>query len=176
MKASGVLKEYNIVGRRYPSEKEPKPTLYRMRIFAPEDVSAKSRYWYFMSKLRKLKKANGEIVSITEVRQRSPTKIKNVGIWLRYDSRSGTHNMYREYRDLTITGAVTQCYRDMGAKHRARTSSIHILRVEVIPTSKCRRPQVKQFHTTKIKFPLPHRVVKSNFQKKFSAVRPSTTF
>lgn len=38
-----------------------------MRIFAPEDVSAKSRYWYFMSKLRKLKKANGEIVSITEV-------------------------------------------------------------------------------------------------------------
>ena len=35
--------------------------------------------------------------------------------------------------------------RDMGAKHRARTSSIHILRVEVIPPNKCRRPQVKQF-------------------------------
>merc|ERR1712029_203591 len=23
--------------------------------------------------------------------------------WLRYDSRSGTHNMYREYRDLTVS-------------------------------------------------------------------------
>lgn len=34
--------------------------------------------------------------------------IKNYGIWLRYDSRSGTHNMYREYRDLTLTGAVDQ--------------------------------------------------------------------
>ena len=44
-----------------------------------------------------------------QVNDRSPLKIKNVGIWLRYDSRSGTHNMYREYRDLTIAGAVTQC-------------------------------------------------------------------
>ena len=34
--------------------------------------------------------------------------VKNYGIWLRYDSRSGTHNMYREYRDLTLTGAVDQ--------------------------------------------------------------------
>lgn len=34
--------------------------------------------------------------------------IKNYAIWLRYDSRSGTHNMYREYRDLTLTGAVDQ--------------------------------------------------------------------
>ena len=28
---------------------------------------------------------------------------------LRYDSRSGTHNMYREYRDTHRAGAVTQC-------------------------------------------------------------------
>ena len=26
----------------------------------------------------------------------------------RYDSRSGTHNMYREYRDLTVNSAITQ--------------------------------------------------------------------
>ncbi len=44
-----------------------------------------------------------------QVRDKSPTKIKNVGIWLRYDSRSGTHNMYREYRDMTVAGAVTLC-------------------------------------------------------------------
>ena len=34
--------------------------------------------------------------------------------------RSGTHNMYREYRDLSVNAAITQCYRDMGARHRAR--------------------------------------------------------
>jgi len=43
------------------------------------------------------------------VYEKKPLAIKNFGIWLRYDSRSGTHNMYREYRDLTTGGAVTQC-------------------------------------------------------------------
>ena len=32
-----------------------------------------------------------------------------MGVWLTYDSRSGTHNMYREYRDLTVSGAITLC-------------------------------------------------------------------
>lgn len=38
-----------------------------MRIFAPNTVVAKSRFWYFLAKLRKVKKANGEIVSLNEV-------------------------------------------------------------------------------------------------------------
>ena len=44
-----------------------------------------------------------------QVKDKSPMRIKNVGVWLTYDSRSGTHNMYREYRDLTVAGAVTLC-------------------------------------------------------------------
>lgn len=44
-----------------------------------------------------------------QVHEKTPLKVKNFGIWLRYDSRSGTHNMYREYRDLTTSAAVTQC-------------------------------------------------------------------
>jgi large subunit ribosomal protein L18Ae len=39
-----------------------------MRIFAPNEVVAKSRFWYFLGKLRKIKKANGEIVSVNQVR------------------------------------------------------------------------------------------------------------
>ena len=38
-----------------------------MRIFAPNDVVAKSRFWYFLMKLKKVKKANGEIVSLNKV-------------------------------------------------------------------------------------------------------------
>ena len=75
----------------------------------------------------------------------------------RYDSRSGTHNMYREYRDLTVSSAITQCYRDMGARHRARAHAIQIIRCEVVPAGKCRRPLVTQMHDSKIKFPLPCR-------------------
>jgi hypothetical protein len=39
-----------------------------MRIFAPNVVVAKSRFWYFLKKLRKVKKAAGEIVAVNEVR------------------------------------------------------------------------------------------------------------
>ncbi len=35
-----------------------------MRIFAPNDVVAKSRYWYYLRQLKKVKKANGEIVAL----------------------------------------------------------------------------------------------------------------
>ena len=50
-----------------PSDANPAPKLYRMRIFAPNEVVAKSRFWYFLAKLRKIKKANGEIVSMNQV-------------------------------------------------------------------------------------------------------------
>lgn len=116
MKASGTLREYKVVGRCLPTPKSPAPPLYRMRIFAPNHVVAKSRFWYFVSQLKKMKKSSGEIVYCGQVFEKSPLRVKNFGIWLRYDSRSGTHNMYREYRDLTTAGAVTQCYRDMGAR------------------------------------------------------------
>ena len=45
-----------------------------MRIFAPNDVSAKSRFWYFMKKLRKLKKTVGEVVSCEEVGKKHSIK------------------------------------------------------------------------------------------------------
>jgi large subunit ribosomal protein L18Ae len=65
------LKEYEIIGRRIPSEKNPKPQLYKMRIFAPDHIVAKSRFWYFLKKLKKLKKANGEIVHMKLVHSAS---------------------------------------------------------------------------------------------------------
>uniref|UniRef100_A0A8C3SRT7 Large ribosomal subunit protein eL20 n=1 Tax=Chelydra serpentina TaxID=8475 RepID=A0A8C3SRT7_CHESE len=88
----------------------------------------------------------------------------------------GSSNMYREYRDLTTAGAVTQCYRNMGARHRARAHSIQIMKVEEIAASKCRRPAVKQFHDSKIKFPLPHRVLCRQHKPRFTTKRPNTFF
>ena len=38
-----------------------------MRLFAPNTVVAKSRFWYFLKKLRKVKKSAGEIVSLNVV-------------------------------------------------------------------------------------------------------------
>ena len=176
MKAKGELKEYEVIGRKLPTEKEKTTPLYKMRIFAPDQIVAKSRFWYFLRQLKKFKKSTGEIVNIKQIPEKSPIKIKNFGIWLRYDSRSGTHNMYREYRDLSVSGAVTQCYRDMGARHRARAHSIQIIKVEEVKASATRRPQVKQFHDSKIRFPLPKRIPSRKAMNRFSVRKPRTYF
>ena len=55
------ISEYMVIGRRLPTEKEEVPVLYRMRLFAPNETFAKSRFWYFARQLRKMKKATGEI-------------------------------------------------------------------------------------------------------------------
>lgn len=61
-----------------------------------------------------------------QIHEAKPLKVKNFGIWLRYNSRSGTHNMYKEYRDLSRAEAVEAMYQDMAARHRARFASIHV--------------------------------------------------
>lgn len=64
---SGRLNEYQVIGRHLPTDTNATPKLYRMRIFAPNTVVAKSRFWYFLMKLRKVKKSNGEIITINLV-------------------------------------------------------------------------------------------------------------
>ncbi|EIE86590.1 60S ribosomal protein L18ae [Rhizopus delemar RA 99-880] len=172
------LKEYQVVGRKLPSETEASPKLYRMRIFAPNDVVAKSRFWYFLKKLRKVKKAAGEIVALNQIHEKRPEQIKNFGIWIRYDSRSGTHNMYKEYRAMSRVEAVDTCYQDMAARHRARFRSVQIIRVAEVKDADVRRQYIKQLLTPKLAFPLPHRVVKADKKHRalFIAKRPTTFY
>ncbi|KEF62256.1 large subunit ribosomal protein L18Ae [Exophiala aquamarina CBS 119918] len=169
----GRLQEYQVIGRHLPTDNNPTPKLYRMRIFAPNTVVAKSRFWYFLQKLRKVKKSTGEIVSLNVIHEKHPLKVKNFGIWIRYDSRSGTHNMYKEYRELSRTDAVEALYQDMAARHRARFRSVHILKVvELTSTDDVKRPYIKQLISKNLKFPLPHRT--SSSKKLFTSSRPST--
>lgn len=123
-----------------------------------------------------MKKANGEIVAVHEIFEKNPNTVKNWGVWLRYDSRSGTHNMYKEYRDTHLTGAIEQMYTEMAGRHRARKSCIQIMRTEAIPASACKRPNTQQFHDSKIKFPLPSnclpRPSHKSYKTTFKANRP----
>ena len=38
-----------------------------MKLWALDDVKARSKFWYFMSRLKKVKKANGQIIACNEV-------------------------------------------------------------------------------------------------------------
>lgn len=43
---------------------------------------------------------------VAQIFEKTPEKVKNFGIWFRYDSRTGTHNAYKEYREVALTDAV----------------------------------------------------------------------
>jgi large subunit ribosomal protein L18Ae len=172
-----AMREYQVVGRHLPTKADENPKVYRMRIFAPNKVVAKSRFWYYLSKLKKIKKSKGEILAVNEILEPKPLQIKNFGIFLRYYSRSGIHNMHKEYRDTKRVGAVQQMYAEMASRHRARFSSISIIEVNSLKAGQTVRPNIKQFHDPKIKFPLPHRVNRVALKKHrstFVGKRPST--
>ena len=137
------MHQYQIVGRAAPTPKNPTPKIYRMRLFARNVVLAKSRFWYYMKKMIKAKKSGGELLAVNELFDRAPTKAKNYGIWMRYESRVDTHNMYKEFRDVTINGAVSQLYQECAGRHRAQPGAIQIINTAVLPASKCRRDHVK---------------------------------
>jgi len=40
-----------------------------------------------------VKKANGQILTCHELIEKNTRVVKNYGVWLRYESRTGTHNM-----------------------------------------------------------------------------------
>ncbi|KAG6486688.1 hypothetical protein ZIOFF_055267 [Zingiber officinale] len=179
--------QYQVVGRGLPTDAEPHPKIYRMKLWATNDVRAKSKFWYFLRKLKKVKKSNGQVLAINEIFnagiplsiaifERKPTKIKNYGIWLRYQSRTGYHNMYKEYRDITLNGAVEQMYDEMASRHRVRYHGIQIIKTATIPSKLCKRESTKQFHDSKIKFPLVFKKVRPPTRKlktTFKASRPN---
>lgn len=63
------MKLYQVVGRKAPTATDENPSAYRMKLFAPNEVMAKSRFWYFMHQMRKMKKTTGEILDVNEVKQ-----------------------------------------------------------------------------------------------------------
>ena len=156
-----------MIGRKKPTASDPEPRIFRMRIFAPDKVRARSRFWYFLSKNIKIKKTSGEILQVNRISQKgykgkTLAKVRNFGIMVKYESRSGEHNLYKEFRDLTRVGAVNQLYQDMAARHRARYKRINVIEVKELADKDCIRPNVKEFHADDLKFPLPHRLYRAS--------------
>lgn len=175
------LYQYQVVGRMIPgkggSSADEETAIYKMIIFAPNEVIAKSRFWYFLRKLKRVKKANGEILDVSMIREKDTSKVKIYGVWLRYKSRSDTVNMYKEYRDVSATGAVEQMYMEMSGRHRARWSSIHVLKVQEVSPEDARRANTQQFLADDLRFPNPQYRPRASVKSKrqtFSASRPVT--
>lgn len=83
---------------------------------------------------------------------------------------------YKEYRDVTLNGAVEQLYAEMGSRHRARSQVLQIIKTATVPAALCKREATKQFHNSSIKFPLTTRRARPEsrvHRTVFKAVRPN---
>lgn len=100
-----------------------------------------------------------QYVHTMQIFESQPTKTKNYGVWLRYQSRTGYHNMFKEYRDLTLNGAIEQMYTEMASRHRVRSHQIHIIKTVTIKAADCKRANIMQFHDSQIKFPVLRKYV-----------------
>ncbi len=170
------MREFTVVGRRVPTDEQPVTPIFRMRIFARDEVVARSRFWYFMRKLQKLKRTNGQLLECSEVFEKRPTVARNYGVWVKYDSRTNTHNIYKEFRDVTAADAAKHLYADMAGRHSSRFSNIQIVKLAEIAPKDCKRVGTTTFHDSKIRFPQPVRKpVRSERKHRtvFKASRPT---
>jgi large subunit ribosomal protein L18Ae len=150
-----TIRQFLIAGRRLPTEQDPTPTVYRMRVFGPTETHAKSRFWYYLRRMNKTKKSAGEIVSVKEVFEKKKDHLKTYGILIRLEAESGTHNMYREYRDISLNCAVSKLITDMAGRYAAKPSAIHVVSTGVVTTQdKMKRPLTLQFAKPGVRFPL----------------------
>ena len=66
--------QYKIVGHAMPTEFDEHPKIYREKLWATNEVHAKSKFWYFLRKLKKVKKSNEQMLAINEIFEKNPTK------------------------------------------------------------------------------------------------------
>eukprot|EP00117_Sycon_ciliatum_P011127 scpid107475/ scgid12734/ 60S ribosomal protein L18a len=124
-----------------------------------------------MKKQHKVRKIQGEIVNVSQVFEKHAGVVKNFGIVLRYNSRTTPVNMYKEYRDTTLNGAISQMYMDMSGKHRALRENIQIIKTCVVSKADLKRKEPIAYASNSIRFPrvkptkrAPHRSLKTLFK------------
>jgi large subunit ribosomal protein L18Ae len=55
------------MGRKLPTPTDLTPKIYALRLFASNEVVAKSKFWYHLKKQLKIKSAQGQILSVNQI-------------------------------------------------------------------------------------------------------------
>ena len=95
--------------------------------------------------------------------------------------------MYKEYRDTTLTGAVSQMCKfplvsltrtvdmEMSGRHRAPHESIQIIKTSIVPTKDAKRDHSRAYSRNSIKFPKVKSIKRApvkSLKTTFKASRP----
>ena len=150
------MREYYITARCTDKAHDPNE-IFRSRVFAPNYVVAKSKFWMMLKKQHKVKKINAELLQCEPIHEKRPAVVKNYQIFIRYVSAGGIHNITKQYRDISRVGAVRQMYNDLASQYRTRQDKIQIISITTVADKDVKNPTLKQFVGQHVKFPLVHR-------------------
>ena len=119
---------------------------------------------YFLSRLKKVKKANGQIIACNEIFEEDTSSIKNFGVWIRYQSRTGFHNAYKEYREVSMNKAVDALYEEMASRHRVRAPCLQIIKICQVADADAKRDNTIQFLGVNepVSFPVVNKVLRAD--------------
>ena len=83
--------------------------------------------------------------------------------------------MYKEFRDTTLNGAISQLYTEMSGRHRAPHESIQIIKTSIVPKHEVIREKSRVFNRSAVKFPRVKplkRAPSKSLRSTFKANRP----
>ena len=172
-------RRFIVIGRSLPTEENPTPEIIVVRVYARNQVFARSQFWKTNRVINKIKKSQGEVLKIQEIFEAGKVKARNYGIFLKYRSRTGVHNCFKEYRDINLKGAINQMYNEMGGNYKANNERVEIIRTVEITNEKdlrIRNPRCRQWmNTEEIMFPVwkkNTRPTDTRYRSTFKANRP----
>ena len=172
-------RQFLIYGRALPTEQNKTPKICVAKIFAKNEAFARSHFWKLNLRNHKLKKSHGEIIKIQEIHEKQHLVARNFGIFLRYKSSSGIHNLFKEFRDVTVKGAINQMYSEMAGAYHVDNEKVQIINtVEMTKDQlKIRNPRCLQWEdTSKIAFPIWKKSIRKTHNKyrtNFAAHKPA---
>lgn len=172
-------RQFLIYGRALPTEKNPEPKVCVAKVFAKNEAFARSKFWRLNLKDHKLKRTHGEILKIQEIHEKPTSVARNFGIFLKYRSRTGIHNIFKEFRDVSLAGAVSQMYNEMGGNYKVNAEKVQVINTVELSTDqlKVRNPRCLQWaDATKIAYPIWRKTIRktnAKYSTNFASKRPT---
>ena len=172
-------RQFLIYGRALPTAAVSEPKICVAKVFAKNEAFARSKFWRLNLKDHKLKRTHGEILKIQEIHEKPTSVARNFGIFLKYRSRTGIHNLFKEFRDVTLKGAVSQMYNEMGGNYRIDAEKVTVINTVELKAEELnvRNPRCLQWNdSANVAYPLWRKTIRkthSKYNTTFASNRPA---
>ena len=175
-----TMSRWLVYGRKLPTEENPNPEVICTSVFGKNEVYAKSQFWKINREMHKLKRAAGEVQKVTKVEEKNTKTVKSYGIYFHYRDRTGFRNAFKEFRDVSLRGAMTQLVNEMAGREKIHRQSIQVIKTCVLGKNdiKKRDPRCARFaNSCGLAFPHWNQRVRAtdrSHRSKLAASRPVT--